>query len=308
MTAAAPHQIVGLGLATVDILTAVPHLPEPDAVYGVRALELQGGGPVASALVAAARLGSSCTMVGTTDRGVWGDLIVRELEADGVGTTHLARRTDGVASRSVILIEGGTGRRSILYSKGTVGEIEAGAVPTEAIERAKVLHLDGSHPDAALAAAEIARAAGVVVSLDGGAGEPWPGMDRLLPLVDVLVVARRFAATVTGLDDPTEAGVALGDLGAQHVVVTDGPAGAWFWQGAESGHVAAFDIDAVDTTGAGDAFHGAYLHALLEGQPVEGRVRFASAVAALVCLHLGGRTGLPTRSGVDAFLQAQARG
>lgn len=305
MTVERTFDIVGLGLATVDILTAVPHLPGPDDVFEVQALELQGGGPVATALIAAARLGSLCAMIGTTDTGAWGDLIVREFAADGVDTVHLERRRPGVASRSVILVEGAEGRRSILYSKGTVGTVEPASLPREAIQRAKVLHLDGSHLEAAVAAAEIARDAGALVSLDGGAGELWPGIDRLLPLVDVMVVAHRFAENVTGVRDPDRASDALRDLGAGQVVITDGPAGAWYLEGDERGHVPAFEVQAVDTTGAGDSFHGAYLYAVLEGMPIAERVRFASAVAAEVCLQLGGRTGLATRAEVDAFLRAR---
>lgn len=297
-------QIVGLGLATVDILTATPRLPGPDDVFEVSGLALQGGGPAATALVAAAKLGASTEMVGTTDRGVWGDLIVREFAEAGVGVAHLQRRTDGVASRSVILIDGRSGQRSILYSKGTVAGLSVDEVPVDAISDAQILHLDGSHLDAALEAARVARDAGTLVSLDGGAGELWPGMDRLLPLVDVAVVARRFAENVTGFSDPEEAGPALVATGAQQVVITDGAAGAWYWQGPDHGHVPAFRIDPVDTTGAGDAFHGAFLHALLAGEPVRERVRLASAVAAMVCLHVGGRTGLPDRAGAEAFLAA----
>lgn len=300
--------IVGLGLATVDVLTRTPRLPGSNEVFEVDTVELQGGGPVATALAAAAKLGSRTAMVGSTDTGPWGEMIARELRELGVDTSQLQRREIGQASRSVILIEATGGERSILYAKGSVAELSAEEVPRALVQKARVLHLDGSHVDAALTAAAVARDAGTLVSLDGGDGEPWPGVNRLLPLVDVLVVARGFARNVTGIDDPVRAARELARHGAREVVITDGPRGAWYLTEEERGHVPAFPIAAIDTTGAGDSFHGAYLHGLLEGRPIEQRVRFASAVAAQVCGSVGGRTGLPDLATVEAFLEAKAAG
>ena len=300
--------IVGLGLATVDVLTRTPRLPGSNDVFEVDTVELQGGGPVATALAAATKLGSRTAIAGSTDTGPWGEMIVRELRELGVDTSQLQRREMGQASRSVILIEAAGGERSILYAKGSVAELSPEEVPRALVQQARVLHLDGSHVNAALTAAAVARDAGTLVSLDGGDGEPWPGVNRLLPLVDVLVVARGFARNVTGIDDPVRAARELSRHGAREVVITDGARGAWYLTEEERGHVPAFPIAAIDTTGAGDSFHGAYLHGLLEGRPIAQRVRFASAVAAQVCGRVGGRTGLPDLPTVEAFLEATAGG
>lgn len=298
--------IVGLGMATVDVLTRVPRLPGPDEVFEVDALEFQGGGPVASALAAAARLGSQVAMIGSTDAGTWGQIVVDGLVSAGVDVAHLWRRAGGDAPRSVILIDRADGRRSILYSPGTVGSPRLDELPWPLIRGARVLHLDGFHLEAALAAARAAREAGVAVSFDGGAGDLWAGIDDLLPLVDVLIVARSFATQVTGASEPEASGPLLARHGARHVVVTDGVRGAWSWVDGEALHQPAHEVEVVDTTGAGDAFHGGYLHAWVGGADPRTCLRVASAVGALACTRLGGRAGLPDAATVHELLAQRA--
>lgn len=295
-------EIVGLGMVTIDVLATVPHLPGHDEVFEIPLVEVHGGGPVASALAAAARLGTRCAVVGSVGDDTWGDWIAAGLTDVGVDVSHLYRRAGSASPRAVVLVEGGAGRRSIMYSLGDSLHLKVDEVPWELLRSARALHLDGVHPAAALVAAREARSKGVIVSYDGGAGPFWPGLDELLPLVDVLIVAKDFATRATGLDVVTDAGRSLSRWGARHVVVTDGAEGAWSWVGERTWHQPAFHVDVVDTTGAGDAFHGGYLHALLAGEDAARCLRFASAVGALACTRLGGRAGLPDRSTVDAFL------
>ena len=299
----ATFDIVGLGMATVDLMALVPRLPGSDEVFETEALEIEGGGPVASALAAASRLGERCAIIGSTDRGTWGDQVVERLELVGVDVTQLRRRAEGIAPRSVILVEADSGRRSILYSRGTVASPTPTELPRELLGRARILHLDGFHPDAARAAAELVRAGGGTVSLDGGAGVAWPGLAELLPLVDLLIVARAFAVRETGLEDESRAAEALSRHGARHVVITDGERGAWSLVEGVVRHQSAFAVPVVDTTGAGDAFHGGYLHAVLRSCEPADCLRRASAVAALACTRLGGRAGLPDEGELEDFLQ-----
>ncbi len=303
-----PPEIVGLGMATVDLMALVPRLPGPDEVYEIDELVVEGGGPVASALAAASRLGAHAALVGSTDVSTWGELIVEGLRSCRVNVDHLLRRAEGSAPRSVILVEASSGRRSILYNPGSVSSPKPDELPQQLISSARVLHLDGFHAESALAAASLARSEGVLVSLDGGAGVSWPGLEDLLPLVDVLIVARAFALEQTGIEEERGAIEALARHGATHVVVTDGERGAWSLVDGVQRHANAFDVDVVDTTGAGDAFHGGYLHALLRGHDPEVCLTRASAVAALACTRLGGRAGLPSDDQLDAFLLSHCPG
>ena len=295
--------IVGLGLATIDVMTLVPQLPQHDEVFRARRILLEGGGPVATALVAAARLGASTAYLGPIAPTTWGGLTRAGLEREGVDTNHAPTRPGGEQAVSVILVDQATGQRSILFDRGEMVELSPDEVPADLIASARALHLDGVHLEAACHAAQIARRAGVLVSFDGGAGDLWTGTERLLPLVDLLVVARRFAESHTGQADPLLAGPALlATYRPRQVVITDGARGCWYWDTGEHFHQPAFLTDAVDTTGAGDVFHGAYLYATLQGWPARNCLAFAAATAALKCRALGGRAGIPTRQQVEATL------
>jgi sugar/nucleoside kinase (ribokinase family) len=124
-----------------------------------------------------------------------------------------------------------------------------------------------------------------------------------------MVVARRFAEQHTNLADPLRAGPALLEAyGPRQVVITDGVRGSWCWSSEKGAaatpvHQPAFRVSVVDTTGAGDVYHGAYLYAYLQGRPVRRCLAFAAATAALKCQELGGRAGIPTRQQVDLFLK-----
>jgi sugar/nucleoside kinase (ribokinase family) len=295
--------IVGLGMATVDIMTLVPRLPYRDEVFRARSILLEGGGPVATALVAAARLGASTAYLGSIAPTTWGHLARTGLEREGVDTTHAPSRTSGEQPVSVILVDQATGQRSILYDSGDMQELSPAEVPADLIASARALHLDGVHMEAAYHAAKIARQSGVVASFDGGAGELWEGAERLLPLVDLMVVARCFAEQHTGLADPLQAGpVLLETYGPRQVVITDGVQGCWYWDAEQSLHQPAYPTDVVDTTGAGDVFHGAYLYAFLRDWPARRCLAFAAATAALKCRALGGRAGIPSREQVEEAL------
>lgn len=301
--------IVGLGLATIDVMTLVPHLPRHDEVFQARRILLEGGGPVATALVTAARLGATTAYLGPIAPTTWGALTRAGLEAQGVDTSHAPDRARGEQPAAVILVDEPTGQRSILYERGEMEGLAPEEVPAGLVTSARALHLDGVHLDAACHAAGIARQAGVVVSFDGGAGIEWAGAPRLLPLVDLMVVARRFAEQHTSLADPLQAGPALlKAYGPRQVVITDGVRGSWCWSSEKGAaatpvHQPAFRVSVVDTTGAGDVYHGAHLYAYLQGWPVRRCLAFAAATAAIKCRELGGRAGIPTRQQVEIFLE-----
>ncbi len=162
--------------------------------------------------------------------------------------------------------------------------------------------------EAAVRAAQLAHEHNVLVSFDGGAGEHWAGIERLLPLVNILVVARQFAANMTGLENPKQAGPELLKWGANEVVITDGENGCWYWDQEHTFYQPAYQVNVVDTTGAGDTFHGAYLYAFLQGWPPQKRLTFASAVAAIKCTKMGGRAGIPNQAQTELFMKKHNNG
>ena len=308
--------VVGLGAATVDLIHVVDELPGEELVQKAYETSLQGGGPVATALVALARLGSRAAMIDRLGDDWRGRLILEEFAREGVGTEKILIEPGAQSAVSTVLVRRRDGARTFVFSPGSSGELTAEDVDAGFVRRAKFLHLNGRHLQACLAAATIARAGGVKVSFDGGAGRYREELDQLLPLVDVCIVAREFALAFAG-SPPTGSGEAprgpaelekaaarLMETGPELVVITAGEAGCLvFEKGGRSFHQPAFEIaDVVDTTGAGDAFHGAFLHGLVRGLDLPACARLASAVAGMNTRALGGRKGLPGEGEVEAFL------
>jgi len=300
------YDVVGLGLATLDILAQTPRLPNSNDCFPIASLEMQGGGPVATALVALSKLGANCNYLGSFAADETSTQIISELHRYGIDTDFCPQRDTGVSSASVILVEQQNGQRAILFQKSTAEDLQPDEVPEELIRNARALHLDGFFTSAALSAAQIAREHNVLVSFDGGAGElMWDELTQLLPLVDILVVAKKFAFETTGKHDILVAGQELiNTYNNQQVVITDGENGCWYWDAHTHFHQPAFQVNVVDTTGAGDTFHGAYLYACLQPElnPAY-RLKFTSAVAALKCTQIGGRKGIPTLAETIHFLE-----
>jgi ribokinase len=172
------------------------------------------------------------------------------------------------------------------------------------ITSAEFLHLDGCHAEAALAAARWMRQAGKRVMLDGATthGPISPQMRLLVAEADVLICGSGFGPALTGKNDVWEAGAAILQMGPRIVVQTEGSAGSYTSTLEESFHTPAFQVEVLDTTGAGDVFHGAYLVGLLHGWNLRSIASFSTAVAGLKCSRLGGRQGIPTFEQTINFL------
>jgi sulfofructose kinase len=295
-------EVIGLGLATVDILTPLSRLPQSDEVLSVRRIALQGGGPVATALVTLARFGARTAYLGAIAQDPWSRIIIDDFTHSGVDYSISPRISGIETSISVILVEENSGQRSILHRESNFGDLDPELVNVDLIRSAELVHLDGFFMPAAIRAASLAKQEGALVSLDGGAGEHWEGIETLLPLIDIMIVARKFATRITGISDPAQASRELKEYGAQQVIVTDGTRGSWYWDGEMELYQSAFAVDAQDTTGAGDVFHGAYLYAFLQDWQPTTCLQFASASAAIKCLGLGGRAGPNTVEQVQGFI------
>jgi sulfofructose kinase len=302
--------VVGLGVSTVDVVTLVDHFPRPEEVQRAAAMTVQGGGPVATAMVTLARLGASTAMVDVLGDDWRGALIRDEFQREGVSVEFIQQRRDCTSSTACIVTEQATAGRSIVYAPGTAPDLSPDDVPRAAIESCRFLHVNGRHWDACLHAVRIARSANVPVSFDGGAHRYRPELQDLVPFTDVCIVARQFAEEYTRTTAIPAAADILLSCGPGIVVITDGVRGSWVYsRGGTAFHQAAFVLpQVVDTTGCGDSYHGAFLFGLLKGMALEKTAEFASAVAALNSQGLGGRGGLPTLAQVESFLSGMGSG
>jgi sulfofructose kinase len=299
--------VLGLGVSTVDLLMRVDHLPAEEEILRADGFSAQGGGPVATAIVAAARLGARTAMIDAVGDDWRGQLIRDEYTREGVSTGLLLARPRHTSATAVVLVLHGSGKRTIVWSPGTAPELIVDEVPWSAIEQASYLHVNGRHGDACLQACQHARQHGVLVSFDGGAGRYREETRRIVPLSDLCIVAREFATRCTGEEDPEHAGAALLSAGPRIVAITDGVRGSWiFSRDGLRFHQRAFPVDVVDTTGCGDCYHGAFVAGLSRGLDLRSTAELASAAAAMNACKPGGRQGLPTLPEVQAFLTQHA--
>jgi sugar/nucleoside kinase (ribokinase family)/ADP-ribose pyrophosphatase YjhB (NUDIX family) len=295
--------IVGLGYCVYDIVAITSGPPDFDnvAMTPLTSLVHDGGGQVGTALTAAARLGARTGYVGLLGDEPEGRWLRDRFVKEGVEISRLRLSDENGTNICLILVEEATARRAILcHRRVQPVDLVLDEQDRLYIQNAQVLHLDGQFMPAAIQAAQWAREAGVRISYDGN--HKRPRLEELLPMVDWLVVAEPFPTTYTGLPDLRDAAQALLDLGPEVLVVTEGQRGCQVWTAATHFQVPGFTVKAVDTTGAGDAFHGAFVHAMLQGWELARVATFANAVAALNCQTLGGRRGLPDAETVHLFL------
>lgn len=303
-------QVVGLGMSTLDILVRLAELPTWEEGTHFGAMAIDGGGPVATAIAAVARLGVPAGFVGTYGNDRLGEIKLQTLTENGVDVSCMVQRPVPENEIVLVTVHEQTGERIFTGARAfqdytlSAEEIGAGRF-REYITAADVLHLDGYHADAARMAAGWMRQAGKRVVLDGSATRRPIGsqMRALVGQVDVLICGAGFGPTLTGRTDPWEVGRAILDMGPSVVIQTEGKTGSYTVTRDERFHTPSFDVHVVDTTGAGDVFHGAYIVAMLRGWDMRRSVQFATAVSALKCTGLGGRRPIPCFDQVMAFLQ-----
>jgi ribokinase len=291
--------VVGLGLCTVDHLFIVDRPPTFERGSSVRGYSTQGGGPVATALAALGKLGANVGFVGRIGDDPAGEFIRQEFHRYNVDTSHLGVQPGAVSSVVLCLVSAETGDRSFSVRAGTAKPLSIEEIDREYLLSGKFLHLDGfSGPS--LAAAKLAREAGVHTVYD--AGYYGPGAVELIRFIDTLIASEYFARSHSN-KPPQEIALEMLDLGPRTACITLGDKGCVVASREGVFHQPAFEVDVVDTTGAGDVFHGAFIYGLLRGYSLRHTAEFASAVAAIKCTKIGGRQGIPTVPEVEAFLR-----
>jgi sulfofructose kinase len=295
--------VVGLGVSTIDILTVVDDFPSGEDVVKAHDSAVQGGGPVATAIFTLGILGAKVRMIDRLGDDWRGRLILKEYEEAGVSTDLISIDPSTGSSLATILVRKRDGKRSIIYAPGSEKELEMEDVPFDAISSAKILHVNGRHWRACLAACEHARKNGTYVSFDGGAYRYRPEIRLLVAMSDICIVALDFARRYSKTDDVDKAAGSFLNAGPSIVAITDGLNGSWIFSSEkESFHQPAFRLPKViDTTGCGDAYHGAFLFGLLQGLRLRNTAEVASMVAAMNSQKLGGRAGLPTLEALRVF-------
>ncbi len=290
--------VLCVGIAVQDVLLSVEGYPPADAKVRVSGVVEQGGGLAATAAVAVARLGGRAALVAAVGDDPRGAQMLEELAREGVDVSACRRCVGAVSPFSTVVVDRFSGTRTIFFCPGSTA-LPPDAVEPSLVRGARVLLVDALRVEAAERAALVAREAGIPVVFD--AGEPGPE-PRLMALADYPIPPLWAAREVSGEGDPERAALALLRAPAKGVIVTMGPAGYVVATSEGLWREAAFEVETVDTTGAGDAFHGAFALGLAWGYPVRRAARLGAAVAALKCRKPGGRMGLPGFAEVRALV------
>jgi len=293
--------VIGLGHVTCDITVPLQGWPERDQKTIIPGITLSGGGPTANAMAALARLGVRAGLVGKLGTDLLGRYAVEAHAAEGIDLSRLVVSGETVSPVSVILVDQAERTRTILLTKGEHTTLDPGELDLDYFSSARVIHLDGHQMPASLAVARAAQQwpATTVVLDAGGMRE---GMLELCRLCDVVIASTRFARELAASDDPLDGLHALLDLGVRCAGVTLGPQGSVLSRGGVTIRMPAFSVPVADTTGAGDAFHGGFIYALVNGMDDASCLRHASAVAAIKCTGLGTRQALPDAAHLARFL------
>lgn len=297
--------VLGLGAVAVDDLFFVAEYPKADSKCQLLHRERRAGGLAGMALLAAARIGSKSAYAGTLGDGEHSRFIVAALEAGGVSTRQLVLREGARPFHSIIIVDTSSGSRTIISDSAGVVGADVHLPTEETIRSARVLLVDYVGLEGMVRAARIARSAGIPVVADFEREEKDPYRE-LFTLSDHLILPLAFAMEITGARDGPTAVLRLWGDSRSAVVVTAGGAGCWYVSReapGEARHCPAFPIEALDTTGCGDVFHGVYASCLARGRTMEERVLRASAAAAIKAARGGGAAGLASADEVEALVR-----
>lgn len=294
---------IGLGFCSNDHLAVLPFIPH-DTKVRMLAHAVMGGGPAANSTAAAASLGLSAAFAGTVGDDADGRMILADFARQKVDTSMVKIRPGATSAIAYLWIDEPTGGRSCAWTREGLDELSADEIDAGAIASAKVLHLDGHNAAGAIAAAKVAREAGVLVNYD--AGTHRDGMHELLALADLLICSEEFILKLTGLADAEEAVRRVWAKYRPKVCgATMGERGSMCFDGKDFVKCPAFHVEkVVDTTGCGDLFHTGFAVRWLETHDLMECQRFGAAVSAIKCRGLSGRPpSAPSRAEVEEFLK-----
>ena len=259
---------------------------------------------MATTMVAAARLGSGVGIIANLSDDEVGKKILNGLEMEGIDTSLIRILKGYRSSLGIVMVNRTNGSRTKFPYHDNLPEIEFGETSIEAIRHASILHLDGTRYENAIHAARIGKSLGLKISLDAASFKKIREENiTLLQVADIIIADEKYPRKLLGINDDEQALLKMEEqFHPEILAMTLGKKGYLYIQEGEVLHGNAFPVEAVDSTGAGDTFHGAFLSEYLRTKDTSRGLRFASAAAALKCTVLGGRAGIPKYEEVINFM------
>ncbi len=296
--------VVGVGLNATDTLIALNRFPLVGQKVEFQTVQILPGGQTASAVVACQHWGLQTRYVGKL--GDDSAAAIHRAAFDRAGVEAQILTAEHTSSAQSIIVVDSSGERTVLLRRDERLSLQPNDLRREWICGSRALHIDGFDTAAATLAATWARQDGVPVIAD--LDEIYPGVDQLLPLIDHLIVSRDFPARLTGEADLEKALQRMqADYGSQITAATLGHDGVLAWDGSAFHYRPAYRVPVVDTTGAGDMFHAAYIYGLLQTWELDRQLDFACAAAALNCTAAGARGGIRTVEEIEALMRQDER-
>jgi sugar/nucleoside kinase (ribokinase family) len=293
--------VVGVGLNATDTLLLLPRFPEYGGKVRFDEEILSPGGQVASAMVACARLGLRAKYIGVVGDDERGRVQMESLRGTGIDIEDVQVRAGCANQSAYILIDRTTGERTVLWRRPDELALAPEEIAPEQIVGARLLHIDGHDTPAVARAAEIARRASIPVTVD--VDTIYAGFEQVLPNVDYLLASAEFPGRWTGEADPFQAIERLqNEYGMRCAGMTLGAYGALARVEGRFFYSPGYVVECVDTTGAGDVFHGAFCYAVIKRFGIEEALDFSNAMAALNCTALGARGGIRTADDARALM------
>ncbi len=285
--------VVGIGLNATDTLIIVPHFPSYAGKGPFSQEILSPGGQVASAMVTCARLGLRTRYVGTIGDDERGRVQKESLLGSGINLDYVQQRTGCQNQSAYIIIDQSTGERTVFWQRPDCLRLRPEEITEDMITSARLLHIDGHDTPAMEKAARIARENGIPVTVD--VDTIYKGFERVLPYVDYLVASSEFPIQWTHQSDPLKAlELIQEEYGIKCAAMTLGAHGALALVEGKFHYSPAFVVNCVDTTGAGDVFHGGFCYGVLAGWDIDHILDFSNAMGALNCTAIGARGGIAT--------------
>jgi len=294
-------QVVGLGLNAVDWIVVLGAYPTPGGKSRIEQSMQLGGGPVATASALCGRFGLETRYVGRVGDDDLGRFSLADLKREPMDISCVDTVPGAFSQYAVILVDRPTGERTVLWDRDAKLLYKPGELKKEWIIQGQILHLDGLDIDASIQAARWAREAGMKVALD--IDKPEPGVRKLLRYTDFAIPSQDFVIELSS-DHTWRTGLReLGSLTQGFVAVTRGKDGVAVLFEGEVIEIPGFVGEVIDTTGAGDVFHGAFIYALFQDWTALQCVHFASAAAMKACGRFGARASIPALETVRSFLE-----
>lgn len=289
--------VIGIGMPYYDNLFHVQSLPKHNETVELKSQSRQGGGKVATALIALARQGVSCgamMVIGADDEG---QFVYDDFMRHGIDVSHSQR--NGLNAFSIVCSDAETGSRTIILRKST-GKFVLSEADLAYCEQARYLHLENGDAVSREAAKRLRKAGGRVVMDGDGYAD---AIQAMMGDIDVFIGSEFYYESLFGKSVDYEKNMAqVGKLGPSQVIFTFGERGCRYYGNNEYIEAPAFSVEVVDSVGAGDVFHGAYIAALIKDMKPKDALVWASATAAIKCTRIGGRAAIPDAQTVRTYI------